>query len=138
MAVARLCPLIATPVVAESMNESVFSGPNGSAPGGYWAAEGMVAGLKSPALPVSLRAALLEIPRKTVSCEGAERLLPLAIENEISDDEERRLSSHLSRCAGCSEAAATLAAARDLAARLGRNRDRRCLSLRAGIGQRRP
>jgi Putative zinc-finger len=80
------------------------------------AAQGMVAGLASPALPASLRGALLAIPRKTVSCEGAERLLPLAIENEISDDEERRLKSHLSRCPGCSEAAATLAAARDLAA----------------------
>lgn len=79
------------------------------------AAEAMVAGLVSPELPASLRAALLEIPRATVSCEGAERLLPLAIENEISDDDEKRLSSHLSRCAGCSEAAATLAAARDLA-----------------------
>lgn len=80
------------------------------------AAQGMVAGLASPALPASLRGALLAIPRKTVSCEGAERLLPLAIENEISEDEERRLKNHLSRCAGCSEAAATLAAARDLAA----------------------
>lgn len=82
------------------------------------AAQGMVAGLATPVLPASLRTALLAIPRKTVSCEGAERLLPLAIENEISDDEERRLSSHLSRCVGCSEAAATLAAARDLAAPL--------------------
>lgn len=98
------------------------------------AAQGMVAGLASPALPASLRGALLAIPRKTVSCEGAERLLPLAIENEISDDEERRLKSHLSRCTGCSEAAATLAAARDLeapvpppwlAARLAANRPTR-------------
>lgn len=79
------------------------------------AAEKMVAGLSAPALPASLRSALLEIPRNTVSCEGADRLLPVAMENELSDDEQRRLSSHLSRCAGCSEAAATLMAARDLA-----------------------
>jgi hypothetical protein len=79
------------------------------------AAQGMVAGLVAPALPASLRKVLLDIPRTTVSCEGAERLLPLAVENELSDEEQRRLSSHLSRCAGCSEAAATLLAARDLA-----------------------
>jgi hypothetical protein len=78
-------------------------------------AESMVAGLMSPVMPASLRAALLEIPRTTVSCEGAERLLPLAIESEISDEEERRLSSHLSRCAGCSEAAETLTGIRELA-----------------------
>jgi len=79
------------------------------------ASEAMAAGLAAPPLPASLRSALLEIPRKTVSCEGAERLLPMAMEDELSDDEKVRLSSHLSRCAGCSEAAATLAAARDLA-----------------------
>jgi hypothetical protein len=79
------------------------------------AAQGMVAGLVGPALPASLRSALLAIPRNNVSCEGAERLLPVAMENELSDDEQRRLSNHLSRCAACSEAAATLAAARDLA-----------------------
>jgi hypothetical protein len=79
------------------------------------AAQGMVTGLVGPALPASLRAALLEIPRNTVSCEGAERLLPAAMENEISDDEQRRLANHLSRCAACSEAAATLDAMRDLA-----------------------
>jgi hypothetical protein len=78
-------------------------------------AESMVAGLSAPPLSTSLRLALLEIPRNTVSCEGADRLLPVAMENELSDDEERRLSSHLSRCAGCSEAAATLMSARDLA-----------------------
>ncbi|HEY6066994.1 MAG TPA: zf-HC2 domain-containing protein, partial [Thermoanaerobaculia bacterium] len=47
--------------------------------------------------------------------EGADRLLPAAMENEISDDEQRRLSNHLSRCGACSEAAATLLATRDLA-----------------------
>ncbi len=95
------------------------------------AAAGMVAGLTGPPLPASLRTALLEIPRTTVSCEGAEQLLPLAMENEISDADERRLSNHLARCAACSESAATLAAVGDLvqpvappwlAARLAANR----------------
>jgi len=78
------------------------------------AAEEIALALKAPPMPPSLRAALIDIPRRTVSCEGAERLLPLAIENELLADDERRLSSHLARCAGCSEAAATLLAARDL------------------------
>jgi hypothetical protein len=39
----------------------------------------------------------------------------LAVENELAEEDERRLSNHLSRCAACSEAAATLLAARDLA-----------------------
>jgi hypothetical protein len=95
------------------------------------AAEGMVAGLVAPAIPSSLRRSLLEIPRNTVSCEGAERLLPVAVENELAADDERRLSNHLSHCAACSEAAATLLAARNLvepvappwlAARLAANR----------------
>lgn len=77
--------------------------------------EGMVAGLVAPALPSSLRRSLLEIPRHTVSCDGAERLLPLVLENELAPEDERRLSNHLSRCAACSEAAATLLAARNLA-----------------------
>jgi hypothetical protein len=78
------------------------------------ATEEIAAALAPPAMPSSLRRALLEIPRRTVSCEGAERLLPIAIENELLPDDERRLASHLSRCGACSEAAATLAAARDL------------------------
>ncbi len=79
------------------------------------AAQEMASGLASPALPLSLRAALYEVPRRTVSCEGADRLLPLAVENELDDEDERRLASHLSRCPACTEAAATLAGARDLA-----------------------
>ncbi len=79
------------------------------------AVEEIVSTLKAPEMPPSLHAALIDIPRRTVSCEGAERLLPLAVENELLPDDERRLSSHLSRCGGCSEAAATLLGARDLA-----------------------
>lgn len=79
------------------------------------AAEQMSAGLQAPALPVTLRSKLLAIPRATVSCEGAERLLPLAIEGELGAEDERRLASHLSRCEACSEAAAVLFASRELA-----------------------
>lgn len=42
-------------------------------------------GLTAPALPDSLRAELLEIPRRTISYEGADRLLPVAVENELGD-----------------------------------------------------
>lgn len=78
------------------------------------AAEEIVSALAPPAMPPSLHRALLEIPRQTVSCEGAERLLPIAVENELLPDDDRKLASHLSRCAACTEAAATLAAAREL------------------------
>jgi len=75
----------------------------------------MSAGLVLPPLAASLRKSLLEIPRRTVSCDGAERLLPFAVEGEIGADDERRLASHLSRCAACAEAAETLLGSRDLA-----------------------
>ncbi len=78
------------------------------------ATEQMSAGLARPTLPPSLRKSLLEIPRRTVSCEGAERLLPFAVEKELGAEDERRLASHLSRCAACSEAAETLLGSRDL------------------------
>lgn len=42
-------------------------------------------GLAAPALPDSLRAELLEIPRRTMPCEGAERPLPVAVETELGD-----------------------------------------------------
>ena len=79
------------------------------------AAEQKSAGQHPPPRPVALRAKLLALPRATVSCEGAERLLPLAIEGELGADDERRFASHLSRCEGCSEAAAVLFASRELA-----------------------
>jgi hypothetical protein len=79
------------------------------------ATEQMSSGLAAPPLPASLRSKLIGIPRGTVSCEGAERLLPVAIEGELGADDERRLSSHLSRCEACSEAAAVLFQSRELA-----------------------
>ena len=73
--------------------------------------------LAPPAFSPMLRRALLEIPRMTVSCEGAEPLLAAALEgaDEISAEDRRRLDSHLSRCAGCTAAANVLLSTRDLA-----------------------
>jgi hypothetical protein len=71
--------------------------------------------LAAPAFSPTLRRALLEIPRMTVSCEGAEPLLAAALENEISAEDRRRLDSHLSRCAGCTAAANVLLSTRELA-----------------------
>jgi hypothetical protein len=73
-------------------------------------------GLQAPAWRPGLRQALLDIPRTTVSCEGADSLVAALLEGEIADADERRLNSHLSRCAGCTEAAGALLSMRDLAA----------------------
>jgi len=71
--------------------------------------------LRAPVWSPSLRRALLDIPRLNVSCEGAGDLIAARLEGEIADDDEARLRRHLARCAGCSEAAATLAEMRSLA-----------------------
>lgn len=81
-------------------------------------AAGMIEGLTPAAWSPGLRQALYEIPRFTVSCEGAGLLLAAAMEEEIEPADRGRLEGHLSRCGGCSEAAATLAAARGLEAPL--------------------
>jgi len=73
-------------------------------------------GLQAPALSPQLRQALLRIPAMTVNCEGAEMLLAGALEGEVAKNDEGRLQSHLSRCAGCTQAAGALFAMRDLAA----------------------
>ena len=71
--------------------------------------------LTAPPLRPALQAALYEVPRMTVSCEGAEPLLAAALDSEISADDRRRLDSHLSRCGACTAAANVLASMRDLA-----------------------
>ncbi len=76
----------------------------------------LVSGLRPAAWTPRLRQSLLEIPRTTVSCEGADGLVAALLEGEIADADERRLRSHLSRCAGCTEAAESLLAMRSLAA----------------------
>jgi hypothetical protein len=74
--------------------------------------------LRAPAFGSALRQSLLEIPRKTVSCEGAEPLIAAALEggDALSVSDDARLQGHLSRCAACTEAAATLAQLRELTA----------------------
>ena len=72
------------------------------------AASALAAGLTPPRFSGALREALLNIPRKTASCAQAPDLMARAVEGELSDNDAARLRSHLSRCEGCSEAAATL------------------------------
>src|SRR5262249_31121932 len=74
------------------------------------------ADLLRPTWSPHLRQALLDIPRLNVSWEGAGALIAAGLEGEIEADDEARLRRHLARCAGCSEAAATLAEMRSLAA----------------------
>ena len=76
----------------------------------------LAADLQPPAWSPQLRRALVEIPRMTVSCEGAEMLLATALEGEIAEADASRLQGHLSRCGGCAQAAGALYAMRDLAA----------------------
>ncbi len=73
-------------------------------------------GLRVPTWSPQLRQALLRVPAMTVNCEGAEMLLASALEGEIAKKDEGRLQSHLSRCAGCTQASEALFAMRDLAA----------------------
>jgi hypothetical protein len=78
----------------------------------------LTSALVPPAFGPMLRRSLLDIPRMTVSCEGAEPLIAGLLEGdgEIASSDETRLRSHLSRCAGCAAAAETLLSMRDLAA----------------------
>jgi hypothetical protein len=76
-------------------------------------AETMTA-LAAPPLPASIRSSLYEIQKWTVSCEGAAELLALSGDEAIPEADLSRLSSHLSRCGGCSEAASVLGISREL------------------------
>jgi hypothetical protein len=78
--------------------------------------QSLMRSLAVPPLPPGLRAGLLDIPSRTVSCEGSDALLALALEREIPPGDEARWSNHLTRCTACSEAAQTLFATRGLAA----------------------
>ncbi len=79
-------------------------------------ARSLTDGLEAPRWSPGLRAALLEIPRQTVTCEGAEMLLAAAVGDELGEADRRRLDSHLSRCAGCTAAANVLLSMRELEA----------------------
>ena len=78
--------------------------------------EALVSGLRPPSASPALREALLSVPRKTVSCEGADRLAASALEEELGPADRQRLDFHLSRCEPCRETAATLASMRGLTA----------------------
>ena len=75
----------------------------------------LVSSLRSPAASPALRESLLSIPRKTVSCEGADGLIAASLENALPPADQARLGFHLSRCEGCAEAAGALLGMRDLA-----------------------
>ncbi|HEY1251387.1 MAG TPA: hypothetical protein VGH97_09365 [Thermoanaerobaculia bacterium] len=74
--------------------------------------------LRAPAFSPTLRQSLLDIPRRTVSCEGAEPLMAAALEGDgsLSAADDARLQSHLSRCEACTETAKTLFHLRELSA----------------------
>jgi hypothetical protein len=78
--------------------------------------ETLVSGLRTPSASPVLREALLSIPHRTVSCEGADVLVAPALEEELEPADRQRLDFHLSRCEPCRETAATLAAMRGLTA----------------------
>lgn len=77
--------------------------------------------LRAPAWSPALRQSLLDIPRRTVTCEGAEPLLAAALEGVgagegLSPADDARLQSHFSRCGACAETAKTLLQLRELTA----------------------
>jgi hypothetical protein len=76
----------------------------------------LTSALVPPAWSPSLRRSLLDVPRMTVSHEGAEELIAGLLEGEITSSDEARLRNHLSRCEGCTAAAETLLSMRELAA----------------------
>ena len=75
----------------------------------------LVASLRSPAARPELRESLLSIPRRTVSCEGADSLIAAALDGELPPSDRARLDFHVSRCGACAESAGTLLGMRDLA-----------------------
>jgi hypothetical protein len=75
----------------------------------------LVASLRSPAISPRFRESLLSIPRKAVSCEGADSLIAAALDGELSAADRARLEFHVSRCGACAESAGTLLGMRDLA-----------------------
>jgi hypothetical protein len=80
------------------------------------AAAGMTSALRPPPWSRELRLALLEIPSRTLSCEQADDAIAELLEGQLSTGRRARLDFHLARCAGCAEAAGTLASARELVA----------------------
>jgi len=71
--------------------------------------------LARPQARPALREALLAIPRETVSCEGADRLIALSVEEEMPAGDRIRLENHFTRCPACAAAADALSGLRQLA-----------------------
>lgn len=81
--------------------------------------ERLTSALKPPAMSASLREALLAVPSRTVSCEGAANLIAASVGADASESplpaaDRSRLEFHLGRCEGCREALATLAGVSEL------------------------
>ena len=77
--------------------------------------EATLTDLRPPAMSPSLREALLSVPARTVSCEGADELIATALEGTLPPADLARLDFHCSRCEACAEASQTLAGLRELA-----------------------
>ncbi len=76
--------------------------------------EAALSDLRPPALSTTLREVLLSLPARTVSCEGADRLIAAALEEALSPADAARLEFHCSRCEACTEASRTLAGLHEL------------------------
>jgi hypothetical protein len=77
--------------------------------------EATLSDLRPAAVSPALREALLSIPARTVSCEGADELAAAALEGPLPPADLARLEFHCSRCEACAEASKTLAGLRELA-----------------------
>ncbi|HEY6930183.1 MAG TPA: hypothetical protein VJA66_10940 [Thermoanaerobaculia bacterium] len=77
----------------------------GSAARAQELAQSLASSLAAPAWSLSLRDALLTVPRRAITCSTADAWLARSIEGELSDSERERLEDHRSRCAGCAAAA---------------------------------
>ena len=75
----------------------------------------LIASLRSPQARPELRESLLSIPRKTVSCEGADELIAAALDGALPAPDRARLDFHVSRCGACAESAGTLFEMQELA-----------------------
>ena len=77
--------------------------------------EAALSDLRPAAVSPALRERLLSIPARTVSCERADELVAIALEDALPPADLARLEFHCSRCEACAEASQTLAGLRELA-----------------------
>src|SRR5262249_18474038 len=67
-----------------------------------------------PAWSPGLREALLDVPRRAITCSTADAWLARELEGDLSADEGQRLGGHRGRCSGCAAAAQALRSAAEL------------------------